>query len=229
MVDDLISSCKANRDSKYGSQLEGGGLSINQDVMYLLEKELVQFAERLLAKNQKIVLLKEQIEKHKIRESNLRKELRESIRLNVCMNHNETKSSKDLSSKSIELFNQSIPREIHTNIDDRPITPIGTSNRSLLSADIFAEEGDKRKRGTFDDSLDGGTNPIDQIHSKTPAIRCDSIGFLPAPTLANEKPLSSATTGSESSDALKRRLKPTSREIKKLVFLPPCFFSDIPK
>merc|ERR1719343_886445 len=39
VVDDLISSCKANRESKFGSQVEGGGLTINRDVMYLLEKE----------------------------------------------------------------------------------------------------------------------------------------------------------------------------------------------
>ena len=240
VVDELISSCKANRDSKIASQVEGGGLTINRDVMYSLEKELVQFNERLLTKNQKIVSLKEQIEKHKIRENNLRKELRSSIKFNVDLNHGRTKTSKDISSKSIELFSkdamfhQSIPREIHTRIDIGPITPIGASGRSLLSDQTlfnmkFKGEDGRRKKGMSDDSQEGGTNPITQMHAITSDDRHDSIGFVPSPPLACEKQMSNLPSETELSNGENRRLQPTSREIKKLVFLPPCFFSELPK
>jgi len=243
VLEELLSTCQTDRASRDGLPSTGNGLMISRDVLHSLEKELHQFAERLLAKNQKIMLLKEEVDIHKIRESNLRKDLRALKNSNVVMNRSSTKISKDTSSKSYNkavhdinetneavnknsMFPQNIPREIRTRMKVGPITPIGVSPKSCMSGTKFKGESGRRRKGMSDDSQEGGTNPIASVHPLTPGRRHDSIGFVPSPPLSGKKKGSKVTSETSPTKGATRRLQPTSREIKKLVFLPPCFFSD---
>jgi hypothetical protein len=237
---ELLLAFQADRDSRDSSAATDDSLMINRDVLHLLEKELLELRERMLAKNQKIMLLKEGLERHKIRESDLRKELRALIKSNVSKNRSGTTTAKDTSNKSFKVVNdtsktnederrnsmlsQNIPREIHTT---RVVSPESIlSDQNVLSAK-FEGEISRRRKGMSDDSLEGGTNPIAPIHPLTPGNRRDSIGFVPSPPSAGKKINSKSTSTTNSTKDAIRRLQPTSREIKKLVFLPPCFFSDL--
>jgi len=248
VVDKFLLSCQADRDSRHGSSAAGEGRIISRDVLHLLERELMQFAERMLAKNKKIVLLKEEVERHKKRESSLRKELRASIKSDVGMNSSVPKTSKDTSSKSNKAVNdisetnededkhfmcgphnsrfpQNVPREILARKKVRPMTSNRVSPDSFLSDQEipntkFKGESSRRRKGMSEDTQEGG-DPL------LPGHRRDSIGFVPSPQPTSKKRLSNSTsTATKSTKGVTRR-QPSSREIKQLVFLPPCFFSDL--
>jgi hypothetical protein len=222
---ELALAFQADRASRDSSAATDDSLMINRDVLHLLEKELLELRERMLAKNQKIISLKEGLERHKIRESDLRKELRASMKSNAGKN----RSNED--EKRHSTFPHNIPREIHTTI----ISPGSVlSDQNVLSTK-FKGEISGRQKGMSDDSLEGGTNPIAPIHPLTSGNRIDSIGFVPSPPSVGTSDCASAGknannkstfTSISTKDAI-RRLQPTPREVKKLVFLPPCFFSDL--
>jgi len=222
---ELALAFQAGRASRDSSAATDDSLMINRDVLHLLEKEHLELRERMLAKNQKIISLKEGLERHKIRESDLRKELRASMKSNAGKN----RSNED--EKRHSTFPQNVPREIHTTI----VSPGSVlSDQNVLSTK-FKGEISRRRKGMSDDSLEGGTNPIAPIHPLTSGNRIDSIGFVPSPPSAGTSAGASAgkninskstSTSISTKDAI-RRLQPTPREVKKLVFLPPCFFSDL--
>lgn len=235
----VVSSCQTDHDSRGESATAGDGLMISRDVLRLLEKELLQFAERIRAKNKKIVFLKDEVERHKIREGDLRKELWASIKLNADMNQNERKTSKNKSSKSHKVKKKDekmdamspkkIPREIRTSTEGIPATSEGASPKSILTDKHKKNTKLKREisrggKGMSDNSQEGGTNPISPIPS---CNRHASIGFIPSPRSPGKNICSNSTSPKKLTKEAYTRRQPDSREIKKLVFLPPCFFSDL--
>lgn len=266
-----VADCGTGKTSDYNADNdaeEDDGLMISRQALQLLEKELVQFAERMQSKNATIESLKSEVQRHKVKESNLRKELRASIKVNLGMNHGggggmksgskdskksrsanarEGKSSKGGSSSSSSNHNKhgtcyktketygkgsstrvpvecrlppNIPTEVHTTrrlvkrISSIHVDP-ETLNNPHMVRDLSSSERDPTAHQVPEQAN------LPNRHG--------SIHFQSVSTSNNKDTMhsESTTTGHKSnSNSSSRRLKPSSREIKRLVFLPPCFFSD---
>jgi len=234
-LNELISSSQADNFSRDGSESSGDRLMISRNVLNLLEKELLQSAERIKAKNKRIGSLKEDLERSKIRVTRLKKELKDSIKRNGSSksfkNVDDTRETTEDDRKD-SMFSKSIPREIHTTIEDQstlsPAVSPGQQERKKLSIKALKGETRRRRKGMSDDSQDGGTNPAKApVHFLTPNDRADSIGFVPSPSRVGKRSNSNATSTTKPLSDASRRVQPTSHDIKKLVFLPPCFFEDL--
>lgn len=230
----VVSSSQVDRDSGDGPESTGDRLMISRNVLNLLEKELLQSAERIKAKNKKIGSLKDELERSKIRESRLRKELRDSIKQSVSskshkMLNNVGEISKD--DRKDSMFSKSIPREIHTKMEEQstmsPVLSPGQQERKKLRITLKGETR-RRRKGMSDDSQEGGTTPAKApVHFLTAGNRVGSIGFVPSPSRVSKSNNSNTTSTTKPSSDTSRRVQPTSHDIKKLVFLPPCFFNDL--
>lgn len=234
-LNQLISSSQVDNFSGDGSESTGDRVMISRNVLNLLEKELLQSAERIKAKNKKIGSLKEDLERSKIRETRLKKELRDSIKRNASgksfKNVNDTRQTKENDRKD-SMLSKSIPREIHTTMEDQstlsPAVSPGQQERRKLSVKLLNGETRRRRKGMSDDSQDGGTNPAKApVHLLKPGDRVNSIGFVPSPSRVGNSSNSNATSTTKQLSHASRRVQPTSHDIKKLVFLPPCFFEDL--
>ncbi len=230
----LVSYSQVDRDSGDGSESTGDRLMISRNVLNLLEKELLQSAERIKAKNKKIGSLKVELDRSKIRETRLRKELRDSIKQSVSSKSYKVSNDVGETSKADRkdsMFSKSIPREIHTKMEDQstlsPVLSPGQQERKKLRITLKGESR-RRRKGMSDDSQEGGTTPAKvPVHFLTTGDRIGSIGFVPSPSKVGKSNNSNATSTTKPLSDTSKRVQPTSRDVKKLVFLPPCFFNDL--
>jgi len=230
----LVSYSQVDRDSGDGSESTGDRLMISRNVLNLLEKELLQSAERIKAKNKKIGSLKVELDRSKIRETHLRKELRDSIKQSVSSKSYKVSNDVGETSKADRkdsMFSKSIPREIHTKTEDQstlsPVLSPGQQERKKLRITLKGESR-RRRKGMSDDSQEGGTTPAKvPAHFLTTGDRIGSIGFVPSPSKVGKSNNSNATSTTKPLSDTSKRVEPTSRDVKKLVFLPPCFFNDL--
>ena len=204
-LDDSIQRHTQERVKKYEVQPEDGldpldctesscdRINISCSVLNLLEKELLQYAERIKAKNKKIGVLKQELHDYKSREKRLRKELRESVR---AKGRGRTKDDKNnLSTKFDDALKEigetceddgkdsqpqtPIPREVHTTTGDQPIvSPVASpfpSEHKRMGINLRADLK-RGRRGRSADSRDAGADPaVAPIHLLTPGKRAKAI------------------------------------------------------
>ncbi len=234
-------------DPRDATEISNDRINVSRGVLNLLEKELLQYAERIKAKNKKLGVLKQELHGYKSREKRLRKELRESVNRKRERGRGRTKADKIMTLKKFDdalkeirekceddgmdsLLPKPIPREIHTTTGDQPtVSPVvspfpSEHNRMTIK---FKEELKRGRRGRSADSKDAGADPaIAPIHQLTPGERVESIRRISSlpDTKNNAKPIPPIKPTSK---ANMLGPQPDSRDTRKLLFLPPCFFEDL--